>query len=232
MLKLIYHNAVFGPIDLEFERPLIRVGRSEDNDLVLRHPSVEEHHCVLVFRDEKLVWLSANEAGMNNGTPTLSPSTEPVRPPGARGKTSEQVADLSSLAGPEFGAGDQLQIGELLFNVERSSKAVAIPAIRLPQANAQASATQTQSATDAQPSPAESRNRYFCPKCRVVYQSSDLKRVGLVGHAKRWLCPKCSHVFEVEPEPAKPTPVQPAPTPKGWFHRSTPSQPPTTQART
>ena len=222
MLKLIYHNPVFGPIDLEFERPIIRVGRSEDNDLVLRHPSVEPHHCVLVFRDGKLVWLAANVPGMNNGplTPTLSPSE------GERENPSEQVTGSRSLAGPEFGPGDHLQIGELLFNVQRSSQSVAIPAVRMPQANAEPSASEAQSST------AESRNRYFCPKCRVVYQSSDLKRVGLVGHSKRLLCPKCSHVFEVEPEPPKPVPVQAVPSPKGWFHRSTPTQPPTTQPRT
>jgi hypothetical protein len=240
VLKLIYHNAVFGPIDLEFERPMIRVGRSEDNDLVLRHPSVEEHHCVLVFRDEKLVWLSASDAssfapcdeervgerGISSAS-SLAPSDGERA--GVRGPGPEQPG---LMARPEFGPGDLLQIGELSFNVERSSKLVAIPAVRLLQANAEPSATEAQAATDAQPSTAASRNRYFCPKCRVVYQSSDLKRVGLVGHAKRSLCPKCSHVFDIEPEPAKPVPVQPAPTPKGWFHRSPPSHPPTTQERT
>ncbi len=168
VLKLIYPNAVFGPIELEYTGPLIRVGRSEDNDLVLRHPSVQAHHCILVFRGEKLVWLAPDE---------------PV----------SAESDLRNVAGPEFGAGDPLQIGDLLFTLARSSQAVAIPAVQLSASNA--AALVNLAARDQ-----ASQKRYFCPHCRGVYQKAELKQVGLVGHAKRWLCPKCSHVFEVEPE--------------------------------
>ncbi len=175
MLKLTYHNTVFGPIDFEYDRPVLRVGRSEDNDLVLRHPSVEPHHCILVFRDTKVLCLRPNQA--------LSAET-----------------DLRSVTGPEFGIGDQLQIGELLFNLGRSARTVAIPSLPPPSVNAPEA-----------PGP----DTYFCPNCRVSYRSAELKHVGLVGHAKRSLCPRCSYVFEVESQP--PTP---APTQKHWFRRS------------
>jgi FHA domain len=111
VLKLVYHTGVFGPIDLEYVGPIIRVGRSEDNDLVLRHPSVEPQHCVLVFRGEKVLCLSQDQA-----------------------ITSE--TDLASLAGPEFGVGDQLMIGGLQFSLAHSARTVAIPEIRRPDANA------------------------------------------------------------------------------------------------
>jgi hypothetical protein len=105
VLKLIYHTAVFGPIDFEYDRPIIRVGRSEDNDLVLRHPSVEPHHCFLLFRDEKVF--------------CLPPSEVPPSP-----------AELPHLTGQEFGSGDCLWIGELQFTLAHSSTTVALHVLR------------------------------------------------------------------------------------------------------
>jgi hypothetical protein len=108
VLSLIYNTAVFGPIQFEYEAPVIRVGRSEDNDLVLRHPSVKPYHCQLVFRGEKVLRLPPAE--------DFSVET-----------------DLPSLTGPEFGVGDQLKIGELQFSVAHSARTVAIPEIHRPQ---------------------------------------------------------------------------------------------------
>jgi hypothetical protein len=102
VLKLVYHTAVFGPIDLEYDRQVIRVGSSEDNDLVLRHPSVEPHHCRLGFRGENVIFV---------------PPDQEI--------TSE--TELCRLPGPEFGAGDRIRIGEVEFTLAHSSKSVAIP---------------------------------------------------------------------------------------------------------
>jgi hypothetical protein len=160
VLKLVYHTAVFGPIHLEYTGPVVRVGRSEDNDLVLRHPSVEEHHCLLVFREDALVCLPPDQV--------ISSDT-----------------DLLSLTGPELAYGDQLQIGELQFSLEHSSKTVAIPQAR--QADAEADTS-------------ESEDGYFCAHCRRAIPVAEIKKVGLVGRAKRYLCPKCSEVLSQEPE--------------------------------
>ena len=108
MLKLVYHSAAFGPIHLEYSGPVVRVGRGEDNDLVLRHPSIEEHHCLLVFRDETLICLPPDQAILSEG-------------------------DLVRARGAELVYGDQLKIGELQFSLEHSSKTVAIPQARPPE---------------------------------------------------------------------------------------------------
>jgi hypothetical protein len=158
MLKLIYHTAVFGPIDLEYEKPVIRVGRNEDNDLVLRHPSVEPYHCLLVFRSERVACLPPSEA---------VPSE----------------ADVRKAARAEFGVGEQLTIGELRFTLAHSSRTVAIPEVHPQEAMGEAS-----------PPP---QGRYYCSTCRKYYLETEVKRVGLVGHAKRCLCPKCSRVLEL-----------------------------------
>jgi hypothetical protein len=175
VLKLIYHTAVFGPIDLDYDRPVIRVGRGEDNDLVLRHPSVELHHCLLVFRGEKVLCLSPDDA--------ILPETE-----------------LENLAGLEYGLGDQIRVGELQFSLAHSARTVAIPEVRT-----QAAGTATAEGDSASGGSAEAgQGRYFCAHCRVFIPNAEVKRVGVVGHAKRCLCPKCSGLLDVEPEPARP----------------------------
>jgi hypothetical protein len=177
VLSLIYQSAVFGPIRLEYDRPVIRVGCSEDNDLVLRHPSVEPHHCLLVFRDDKVLCLNLDTVI----------STE---------------ADLQNLSGPEYGMGEQLTIGELQFNLVHSARTVAIPQVR--RQTARPGAPENEPAERA--GERANRERYFCARCRVFIPNAEVKRVGLVGNAKRHLCPKCSSLLQVELPPPKPPP--------------------------
>jgi hypothetical protein len=177
VLKLIYHTAVFGPIDLEYDRPVIRVGCSEDNDLVLRHPSVEPHHCLLVFRGEKVLYL----------------------PPG---QDYPAQTDLQNLTGLELGPGDPLRIGELQFSLAHSSRSVAVPEMHGQGSKAGASQGNAAAGTGE----GAGGGRYYCAHCRAFIRGAEVKRVGLVGHAKRSLCPKCSGLLETEPEPQKPPP--------------------------
>jgi hypothetical protein len=174
VLKLIYHTAVFGPIHFEYDRPVIRVGSSEDNDLVLRHPSVEPHHCLLVFRDETVLCL---------------PPSEDLR----------SQTDLRNLTGPEFGPEDPMWIGELQFSLAHSPRSVSVPEVYGKRGTSGASEDDPATGTG----PAANQRRYYCTHCRAFIQDAEVKRVGLVGHAKRNLCPKCSHQLETEPEPQK-----------------------------
>jgi hypothetical protein len=175
VLSLIYHSVVFGPIRLEYDRPVIRVGRNEDNDLVLRHLSIEPYHCLLVFRGEKVLCLE----------PDTVVSAE---------------TDLRSLAGPEYGQGEQMTIGELQFSLAHSARTVAIPEVISQAAGPQASG----SSPAPRPGERASPGRYFCARCRVFVPNGEVKQVGLVGNAKRYLCPKCSSLLSAESEPSKP----------------------------
>ncbi len=167
-----------GPIDLEYEQAFVRVGSSQDNDLVLPHKSVAPYHCLLVFRGEQLL--------------LLPPSPEPP-----------STADLHALDGQEFGLGDSLSIGGVTFTLAHSSKTVALP--ELPSAPGA-----------PKPSADASQHRYFCPHCQMVVPEAQLRRVGLVGRAKRLMCPKCSHMFDSEPPPAPPPPPPPPRPKKRW----------------
>jgi transposase-like protein len=94
---------------------------------------------------------------------------------------------LENLAGLEYGVGDQIRIGELQFSLAHSARTVAIPEVRSLAAGAEAG-----------------QGRYFCAHCRVFIPNAEVKRVGVVGRAKRYLCPKCSGLLDVEPEPTRP----------------------------
>ncbi len=177
MLELVYQSAVFGPLHFEYDRPVIRVGRSEDNDLVLRHPSIAPHHCLLVFRGEKVLCLPPDQAVFSE-------------------------ADLENLTGPEFDVGSQIRIGELRFALTHSAQTVAIPEAH--PSDGTAMLLESDPATDT--GAAASQGRYFCAHCQVFVSSTEAKTLGLVGHAKRHLCPKCSGVLNIEQEPPKPSP--------------------------
>jgi hypothetical protein len=167
VLKLIHHTAVFGPIDLEFDQPVIRVGSSEDNDLVVPHPSVKPRHCLLVFRSEKVLCLRPDEA--------IPSSTE-----------------LESLPGPELGAGDWLSIGDVKFSLAHSAQTVAVPEPQSAGSTAEAQGSEGETGAGAE----EGQARYYCSHCRVWIPEAQVKRVGLVGRAKRDLCPRCSGLLE------------------------------------
>lgn len=156
MVKLVYHTSVTGPISLDYNRPTITVGSAPGNDLVLPHPSVRPRHCQIEFREDRVV-VGA--------------------PPGAAADQAEPSR--------EYGIGERLLIGAVVFTVEHSANTVAIPRERPPE----------------EPPVVATGPQYFCPNCRKYYSLSELTRIGLERRRKHLLCPKCSR--EVIP-PAQP----------------------------
>jgi hypothetical protein len=186
MLKLIYNTGVFGPIDLEYCKPVIRVGSSEDNDLVLRHPSVKPFHGLLVFRGERVL---------------LMPPTEKL----------PLETDLLDLIGTEYGAGEQLLIGDLQFSLAYSSSTVALPDFLAP-GGASVPASRDHAAPKATDNfPAETNpssdgalteQRLYCSNCQTFVPAAHVKHIGLVGQARLALCPKCSRALDADPASA------------------------------
>ena len=115
-----------------------------------------------MFRGEKLLYLSPDDA-------------------------ISSEADLRSLSGPEFGIGDKISIGELQFSLAHSARTVALPEVY--SQDGQAGALERGSATGAS---AGARPRAILRALPAVYSDAEVKRLGVVGQAKRCLCPKCS----------------------------------------
>ena len=98
MLRLVYHTKVFGPLNFEFSRPLVRIGSAKDNHLVLLHPSVEPYHCALAWEEESFALLPPN---------------------------AEETTPLDDA--PRYAPGDTLVVGEVSLCVERSPNSIAVP---------------------------------------------------------------------------------------------------------
>ena len=188
MVRLVYHSHIFGPISLEYQQPVVTVGCESGNDLVLPHPSVRPCHCQLVMQEESVI---------------LCPLPgEPVENLGNNGERRE------------FFVGDQLVIGEVLFEVRHSSNTVAIPCLgasapeTAPAApNGSLTAAIASAANAVAPVPAmegSAEGQYYCSNCQAFFSDAIVTRIGLKGRQKHLLCPQCSRPVESAPAPEKP----------------------------
>jgi hypothetical protein len=108
--------------------------------------------------------------------------------------------------GAVYGVGDQLQLGEVFFNIEHSGNTVALPQfIAKPRQDSNPLAgTASALATPEEQAPAPEPD-FYCARCEVGYMDSEVKRIGLKGHKPHILCPHCSAhlVVYAEKEPVK-----------------------------
>jgi len=195
MVRLVYHSHLFGPISLEYQQPVVTVGCESGNDLVLPHPSVRPYHCQLVMQEESVIFC-----------PRPGESVENLGNNGER---------------REFFVGDQLVIGEVLFEVRHSSNTVAIPCLGAPAPEtAPVAATANYTAAAASTAPAAGpaaamagsvEGQYYCSNCQAFFSDAVVTRIGLKGRQKHLLCPQCSRPVETMSEPEKP--------PAGFFAR-------------
>lgn len=100
MLRFVYDNSLFGPLNFEFTNPRVRVGSCRDNDLVIPHPSVRPYHCTLALDEDSVA----------------------VLPPHAGEDTPLDSA-------PRYSPGDQIALGEIVLRVERSANSVGLPVV-------------------------------------------------------------------------------------------------------
>jgi hypothetical protein len=108
----------------------------------------------------------------------------------------------------EFFVGDQLVIGEVLFEVRHSSNTVAIPCLGAPET---APAASTANSTAAAAMAGSAEPGYYCSNCQAFFSDAIVTRIGLKGRQKHLLCPQCSRPVESAPAPEKP--------PAGFFAR-------------
>lgn len=178
MLRLVYHTDLFGALYLEYNQPLVRVGSSSDNDLVLLHPSVSPHHCSLLFEEDSVRVLPADFQLRPEGLP-----------PG--------------LEVPCYVEGDTLPIGEVPLLVEHSPNTVALPC---PRAETVDTGLTPDGYWRADAGQAPPRARWLCRACAIRLEDRQITRIGLEKSRKHFLCPKCSHELElIRPQAAEET---------------------------
>lgn len=186
MVKLVYHSKEFGSLSFEYLQELITVGSAEGNDLVLPDPSIREHHCNILLREDDLVVLPV---GDGSGPAQDNPSE-----------------------GQRYGMREQFMIGDLVFEVQHSvNTTIAIPkeALKAPEQPKQDIRGKTFKcdnchafflATDIHTIGIKGGPKHLlCPKCsrpvtRIQHLEERSRPRGIVEHVKYWIN-KASSMF-------------------------------------
>jgi hypothetical protein len=150
---------------------ITRIGRGEDNDIILNHASVSYHHCQLELGLDSLL---VRDCGSTNGTFV---NDRPV-----------QEARLEN--------GQTLRFGQVAATVEWARDQVNVPKIETPKLAASVAlgdAVLSCLRHDAVPS------SWHCPKCDHYFCTRCIHDVHLVGRPSRRTCPDCGVAVELAP---------------------------------
>jgi hypothetical protein len=155
----------------ELKWGITRIGRAEDNDVVVSHPSLSQHHCELELGID---FLKVRDLGSTNGT-----------------TVNERTVTEAFLA-----PGERLRFGQVPATFEWSQESVNVPAIEAPRLAASVELDEGVLScikhTAAVASwHCEGCDKYFCPSC--------IKDVRLVGRPPRRVCPECSQTVVLAP---------------------------------
>lgn len=150
-----------GPKELNWG--VTRVGRGEDNDIVIDHPSVSYHHCELELG---LDFLLVRDCGSTNGT-----------------FVNNQPAKEARLE-----PGQSVRLGQVPVTVEWSRQQVNVPKVEAPKLAASVDLGDgVLSCLKHETIPSS----WHCPKCDQYFCTGCTHDVHLVGRPSRRTCPHC-----------------------------------------
>ncbi len=160
-----------GGVSRELGWGVTRVGRAPDNDLILDHPSVSQHHCELELGQDG---LRIRDLGSTNGTYV-----------GGRMISQSEVPP-----------GAALRFGELPALAEWSQESVVVPEIQIEKRPDSIDLGEGMMSCCKHPAQiavwaCDACRKYFCPTCP--------RNVHLVGRPSRWTCPECGAPVTVAP---------------------------------
>jgi len=164
MARLLIQSEGTPPLTSELNWGITRVGRGDDNDVVLNYPFVSYHHCELELG---LNGLRVRDHSSTNGTFVNDQRI--------------QEAHLES--------GQKLCFGRIWATVEYSSQPIVVPEIavkRPPESMPLANGVMSCHSHPSVPSV------WHCLKCAQYFCLSCVRGVNLVGRPVHKLCPLCS----------------------------------------
>lgn len=155
----------------ELNLGVTRVGRGDDNDLILLHSSVSFHHCLFELGLDSLV---LRDCGSTNGT-----------------FVNEQRIQEATLA-----HGQRLRFGQVSAVVEWQRADVVVPVIEAPhRVESVPLPNGVMSCRTHQATPSV----WHCPKCQQYFCGRCVRGVNLVGRSLHKLCPLCSGHVQLPP---------------------------------
>ena len=170
-MLLIQGEGITASRTCELNWGVTRVGRGDDNDVVLNYPFISFHHCELELG---LNGLLVRDTGSTNGTFV---NERPI-----------QEARLEP--------GQKLRLGQVSATVEYSDGTIVVPELhvkRPPESMPLADGVMSCRTHPNTPSV------WHCEDCRQYFCWHCVRGVNLVGRPVHKLCPLCSHHVVVAP---------------------------------
>jgi pSer/pThr/pTyr-binding forkhead associated (FHA) protein len=157
------------PVSKELNWGITRIGRADDNDFVISHPSVSGHHCEVELGVD---FVNVRDCQSTNGT----------------------FIDNRRIQSARLEPGQLLRIGDVSALLERSLETVSIPKFDVPKP---AQSVQLQDGVWSCERHASVRAEWSCPKCQGKFCGPCIHQLRLVrGHQTHKLCPICSAPVE------------------------------------
>lgn len=150
---------------------ITRVGRAPDNDIVIDHPSVSQHHSELELGP---AGLRIRDLSSTNGTYLA-------------GRMISQ-SDVSS--------GATLRFGEVQATAEWSQESVSVPVIEVDKQPASIDLGDGVMSCLRHPTAAST---WLCGECMKYFCNGCPRNVRLVGRPSRWTCPDCGNAVAYTP---------------------------------
>ena len=171
MARLLIQTEGGPPESKELNWGITRVGRGNDNDIVITHPSVSYHHCEFELSLDLLV---LRDVGSTNGTFVNDQKIQEVR----------------------VQPGQRIRFGQVLSTVEWVRESVVVPTIEVPRVptsvplgNDRMSCRNHQAVLSI----------WHCPKCAQYFCVNCTRGVNLVGRPIHRLCPLCGQEVVLAP---------------------------------
>jgi len=164
MARLILQMEGVNPGSIDLNLGVTRVGRADDNDFVIRHPSISAHHCELELG---LEFVRIRDCGSTNGT----------------------FVNNQRIQSATLEPGQTLRIGDIPVLVELSTDTVSVP--KFERARPPQSVDLGQGIWSCERHNGV-RAQWHCPKCKGKFCSPCIHQLRLIQGRTHQLCPICS----------------------------------------
>jgi len=164
MARLILQSAELVPASIDLNWGITRVGRADDNDFIIRHPSISAHHCEV---DLGLDFVRVRDCQSTNGT-----------------FINNERIQLATL-----GPGQVLRFGEIRAVIERAIEGVSVPAIGPKKV---LHSVEMEEGIWSCERHSGIRAQWHCPKCDGKFCGPCIHQLRLMKGRPHKLCPVCS----------------------------------------
>lgn len=167
MARLVLQTDGLMPGSVDLNLGITRVGRAEDNDFIIRHPSVSGHHCEVELG---LDFVRVRDCQSTNGT-----FVDAVR--------------VTPAAAQSIGPGQVLRLGDVRALVQHANDTVSVPQFAPPK---RPKSIQLEDGIWSCEKHESLRAEWHCPKCDGRFCGGCTHQLRLMKGRPHRLCPICS----------------------------------------